>query len=259
MRSKKLLVLVTLAAGGAAYAQMEPLGPGRGKGFVLGELGMKSGKVVTGAPYSADVNRTVVQTLVDGNIIQHSTTGHVARDAQGRTYSQETFTGGFLGQNGPINIVFLSDPVAGYAYVLNPAKKVAMRRVFKQPKFAENGPSQRPPSPDIVSSDLGTQIVNGVNAQGKSVTHTIPAGAMGNALPIVSTSETWYSPDLQVAVSSKRNDPRVGQSTYALTNIQRTAPSPALFQLPPDYTVKDVPFGRSPGGDGLRPVPPPPQ
>jgi hypothetical protein len=253
MRGKQWFAMVILAAGVAAYGQMGPRGGpgGPGKGFGPGEFLGRPGKVVTGAPYTADVSKTVVQTFADGNTIQHATTGHVARDAQGRTYSQETFTGGFLGKNGPTNIVFISDPVAGYAYVLKPDKKVGMRRALKQPKETDH---TRPASPDVVSTDLGTQVVSGVNAQGNSVTHTIPAGAMGNALPIVSTSETWYSPDLQVVVSSKHTDPRTGQSTYTLTNVQRTAPSATLFQIPADYAVKDFPAGFGPGG----PHPPPP-
>jgi len=66
---------------------------------------------------------------------------------------------------------------------------------------------------------------------------------MGNAQPIISTNETWYSPDLQVVVLAKRNDPRVGQSTYSLSDIQRADP-PALFQVPSDYTVQDAETGR---------------
>jgi hypothetical protein len=213
---------------------------------------------VTGAPYSADVTNSLVRNLPDGNSIQRTTTGHVARDNDGRTYSEETIKGGFLGQNGPTMLVFLSDPVAGYSYVLNASTKVAKRRALRpsQEGGPPSGPRERnrPANPNVVTTDLGTQMVNGVNVQGKSITHTIPAGAMGNAQPLVSTSETWYSPDLQVVVSSKRNDPMSGQSNYALTNIQRTAPNASLFQVPPDYTVQDELGGRR-FGPGRRPGP----
>jgi len=249
----------------AVYAQMGPPpgmppggGPPRG-GFGPGGFGPHPGKVVSGAPYSADVTNSLVRNLPDGNSIQRTTTGHVARDNDGRTYSQETITGGFLGQNGPTTLVFLSDPVAGYSYVLNASTKVARRRALKQFQGGA-GPREhnRPANPNVATTDLGTQAVNGVNAQGKSTTHTIPAGAMGNAQPLVSTSETWYSPDLQVIVASKRNDPMYGQSNYALTNIQRAAPSASLFQVPSDYTVQDEPAGRG-FGPGRRPGPPPAQ
>ena len=48
-----------------------------------------------------------------------------------------------------------------------------------------HGPREhdRPANPNVATTDLGTQVVNGVNAQGKSTTRTIPAGAMGNAQP----------------------------------------------------------------------------
>lgn len=86
---------------------------------------------------------------------------------------------------------------------------------------------------------LADQTIEGVLAHGKQVTTTIPAGTIGNDQPIVITSETWYSPDLQTVVLSKRNDPRIGESVMAVTNIQRGEPSAALFQVPAGYTVKE--------------------
>jgi len=237
-------------------------GPGGGGPF--GHLGPgfsgRFGKLVTGAPYSADVSNQSVQTLSDGNTVQHSTTGHIARDSQSRTYSQETITGGPFGQQGPVVVTFINDPVAGYAYVLNANTKVATRRSSPKPPSgtppsggAHNGNRGPKDSANRTTTDLGTQTIAGVTAQGKSVTHTIPAGAMGNAQPIVSTSETWYSPDLQVIVLAKRNDPRMGQSTYTLTNIQRAEPAASLFQVPSDYTIQVAPAcrpGRFHGPDG---------
>jgi hypothetical protein len=86
---------------------------------------------------------------------------------------------------------------------------------------------------------LADQTIEGVLAHGKQVTTTIPAGAIGNDQPILIISETWYSPDLQTVVLSKRNDPRIGESVMSVTNIQRGEPSATLFQVPAGYTVKD--------------------
>jgi hypothetical protein len=216
--------------------------------------GMHAGKIVTGAPYSATVTNTTTKTLADGNVIQHTTTGTVARDSQGRTYSQETITGMF-GQSGTKVMTFISDPVAGYVYTLDADTKTAIRRPLHTPgehmPSTESGSTRRFSNnaaeagganhPNVVTADLGSQVVNGVTATGKTMTHTIPAGQMGNEKPIVSTTETWYSPDLHVVISSKRTDPREGTSAYALTNITRTEPSAALFTVPSDYTVKDAP------------------
>lgn len=262
MKKTILATLTVLLTAATAYAQGGPpgpppggpraeFGPGRGLG-----LGMRHGKLITGAPYSADMSNVSVQTLSDGNTIQHTTTGHVARDSQGRTYEQVTVTGGPLGQNGAVTMTFITDPVAGYSYALNSNTKIAMRHVLRTPPAGPHSPDgsggpggNRSPTANRVESDLGTENLNGLNIQGKSVTHTIPAGTMGNVQPIVSTSETWYSPDLQIPISAKNNDPRFGQTTYALTNIQRGEPAASLFQIPSDYTIKDAP-DRGPRGGG---------
>jgi hypothetical protein len=64
---------------------------------------------------------------------------------------------------------------------------------------------------------------------------------VGNEQPLIITTETWYSPSLKVLVMSKAEDPRMGITTYRLTNIQRAEPSASLFEIPTDYTIKDQP------------------
>lgn len=227
-------------------------------------IGRSLMKVVTGAPYSADISNSLVQTLADGNTIQRITTGKVARDAQGRIYVQENVKEGPL-TSAPTTLIFITDPVADYAYTLHPENNTATKRPFKAPSgqrpLGPPGMGRRPNHDDtnVVESDLGTQSVGGVNAQGKSITRTIQAGAIGNAMPLVSKTENWYSPDLQVVVKSVHTDPRIGESTYTLTNIQRGDPNPALFQVPQGYTVRESTgfFGLGgPGRGGPPPRPP---
>jgi hypothetical protein len=95
---------------------------------------------------------------------------------------------------------------------------------------------------------LGTQTIEGVEAEGTRVTFTIAAGKIGNERPIVTVNERWYSPELQTVVLSKNSDPRMGETTYRLTNILRSEPDPALFQVPAEYTVKEGGFGFRTGG-----------
>jgi hypothetical protein len=95
-------------------------------------------------------------------------------------------------------------------------------------------------SENVQKESLGKQLIEGVQADGTRTTMTIPAGAIGNDLPIQIVSERWYSPDLQTVVMSKHSDPRMGETTYRLTNISRSEPSPSLFQVPADYTVTDA-------------------
>jgi hypothetical protein len=84
---------------------------------------------------------------------------------------------------------------------------------------------------------LGDKEVNGVTATGTREKRTIPAGAIGNDRDLELVDERWFSADLQMLVKSVSSDPRFGETTYQLTNIARTMQDPALFQIPPDYTV----------------------
>jgi hypothetical protein len=90
-------------------------------------------------------------------------------------------------------------------------------------------------------TQLGTKDFDGVRAEGKSTSYTIPAGEIGNKNPITVTSETWFSPDLQATVYSKNSDPRTGDTIYRLSNIKRSEQPMTLFTVPEGYTLKETP------------------
>jgi hypothetical protein len=87
--------------------------------------------------------------------------------------------------------------------------------------------------------ELGQQMVEGVMAVGTRTTTEIAAGAIGNEQPIKIVAEQWFSPELQVLVQTKHTDPRVGETDYRLIGIVRAEPARSLFDLPPDYTLKE--------------------
>lgn len=230
---------------------------------------------VTGAPYSAQTSTERIQVLADGNRIVQSTSGSVARDGQGRTRREESLPA-LKGDRDNPHFVMIDDPVAHVHWTLDaqtktaikmqlpgiqagPAGVVAGSGISRSKNYffvSTDGPGSRPvvagpsvmmmkndgPSADKdeIKTDLGTQNVEGVPAQGTRVTRTIPAGQFGNEMPMVITTETWYSPDLKVLVMSKSSDPRMGDTTYTLTNIQRSEPDPSLFQVPDGYTVREA-------------------
>ena len=130
-------------------------------------------------------------------------------------------------------------PPDGAAGAIGAAPGVVMMR-----KRVEAGPA------DVVSyapagnmgyknEDLGTQMVEGVQATGTRTVMTIAAGEIGNERPIEVVSERWFSPELQVVVMTKNSDPRVGETIYRLTNISRAEPPRSLFEVPADYTVDE--------------------
>jgi hypothetical protein len=240
---------------------------------ILGFGEMHPGKVVTGAPYSALAITETKQTLADGNVIDRKVQSNVYRDSQGRTRRETTFTGvGPLPASGqPRSMISIHDPVASTAFVLHADTKVA-EQLSLPPAGPKNGANlqskfeahfqQEIANGTLKKEDLGTQTINGVTAQGTRYTRIIPAGQIGNANAISVVNEQWYSPDLQLVVKSVRNDPRMGQVTYTLTNIQRAEPAASLFAVPSDYTVKQASMRarrRGPGGpppaEGTAPPP----
>jgi hypothetical protein len=126
----------------------------------------------------------------------------------------------------------------------------ATASVFKGPapdaaKCLDKKPTAKPraasekPAPQTSTEDLGTQIIEGVSAEGRRTTTEWPVGSMGNDRPIITTYENWRSPDLQEIILSKSDDPRNGEHTHKLVNVSRSEPDPSLFEPPPGYTIKD--------------------
>jgi hypothetical protein len=96
------------------------------------------------------------------------------------------------------------------------------------------------------SESLGRQTIGGVDADGVRTTTILAAGAIGNEQEIRIISEEWRSPDLQVLVLTKHNDPRSGETTYRLSNIVRAEPGAGLFEVPADYTIRDSSYMKMP-------------
>ena len=93
---------------------------------------------------------------------------------------------------------------------------------------------------------LGQKLIDGVLADGKRVTTVLPAGSIGNQQPITVLSEQWFAPDLEILVMTRHSDPRTGETTYSLSNITRGEPAAGLFDVPPDYTIQDSSYVRTP-------------
>lgn len=222
-----------------------------------------SDKVVTGAPFSATITTESSQTLADGNVIQRKSNGSIARDSQGRTRRDMTMPafGPLANPEKPVpHVAALVDPVANTRYMLDTDNKIA-RKIsgpFEKQSFPRETGPVRAADNQTVTTSLGTQMVGGVSAEGTRYTHTIPAGQMGNAKPIVIVSERWYSPDLQMIVMTKHSDPRTGETSFQMTNIVRQEPAASLFQVPADFAVTQ---GRPRHGErrAMTPAPAPEQ
>ena len=228
------------------------------------DAGVMFGEVVKGAPFSAQRTEESLQTLGDGTHISNKSSVAYARDSAGRVRREDD------------EWITIYDPVADVSYRLNKKNHtgnrvellrgqsmVRQKLEMEQAQAAllkmqtersldldkakqENEIMVTAPGPNGyaisvrrpgVEESLGSQVVNGVMADGTKVTHTIPAGDFGNDRPITSVTESWYSPELHLTVLFKRTDPREGDVTTQYTGIKRGEPDPTLFQLPTGYTL----------------------
>jgi TonB family protein len=337
--------------------------------FISSEMNFE-GKVVKGAPYSAEAVNESVQTLADGNRIVRKSTTLLYRDSEGRMRREQDMNnvGPFATGGDAPRMIFISDPAAGvnytldtrthiarkgmmYAYALTTTRPekigppppgeppmgpppmgmgegppkppppgvlrheatkrvepeyppiaraagaqgnvtvqvvideqgnvvsaraisghpllqqaavdAARQWVFK-PTVADSKPAkvngtlsfsfvldhkegealrpEPPPPPKFpeTKEKLGRQTIEGVEADGTRMTVTIPAGTMGNERAINIVTEHWYSPELQTVVMTKHSDPRFGETTYRLTNINRSEPAHSLFEVPSDFEIKQA-------------------
>ena len=251
-------------SGNIMFKTMEPMG--------RVEVLDKGPAPVKGAPYSATTTSESTQTLADGNHISQTSTGSVARDSQGRTRQDTALPSiGNLSATSLPHLVFVRDPVAGTSFTLNltdktawkntmisvdaggPGAQIETNTVIIRTKDGGGPPDMPPPAAGFgmmkhierdddsqaTTESLGSQTMEGVVANGVRTTRTIPAGQIGNERPINIVTEVWTSPDLKTIVSSKRDDPRMGEQTFRLTNIVRGEPDASLFTIPADFKIID--------------------
>lgn len=227
-----------------------------------------AGEVVTAAPYTATATTESTQVLADGNKIVNKTSSFVARDSQGRTRREtDLHRIGMMQVDSP-KTVFINDPTTHTQYIFTPggeATKVVRsegnwkegpqiidlpghrerhlkEKVIVNVQGAHEVQQSKESSEQVKHEDLGTQTIEGVSAQGKRETVTIPAGQIGNERPIEIVTETWFSPELHTMVLRKHSDPRMGDSTYRLTDIKRNEPDAALFQPPAGTKISVEPM-----------------
>jgi len=228
-----------------------------------------AGEVVTAAPYTATATTESTQVLADGNKIVNKTSSFVARDSQGRTRREtDLHRIGTMQVDSP-KTVFINDPTAHTQYIFTRGGAEATKVIRTEGTWKEGpqiidlrGTRERHSKGKVIVSvqgaresqqnkegaeqvkheDLGTQTIEGVSAQGKRETVTIPAGQIGNERPIEIVTETWFSPELHTMVLRKHSDPRMGEITYRLTDIKRNEPDASLFQPPAGTKVSVEPM-----------------
>lgn len=113
------------------------------------------------------------------------------------------------------------------------ASGIVLSNSVQPPNTLPPNQAQRPQR-----EDLGTSMIEGVEARGVRFTTTVPTGTIGNDQPIVSTTESWSAPSLGLVVRSISDNPQSGKTTKELVSLEQGEPDPALFQPPEGYEVQ---------------------
>lgn len=114
---------------------------------------------------------------------------------------------------------------------------------FDEPVLTFDGPAASAAMPwnaERKIEQLEPTTMEGLRAEGVRTTLTIPAGAVGNTLPIEVVSERWFSPELQIVLMTRRSDPRFGETVYRVTNVTRDEPAAELFKVPSGFRIQDL-------------------
>jgi hypothetical protein len=90
----------------------------------------------------------------------------------------------------------------------------------------------------VQSEPLGTMSVAGVTAEGTRTRRTIPAGAIGNALPIEIVTELWHSPELQTIVAATIQNPLRANLSFRLRSLNRVEPPAGIFEVQAERVVQ---------------------
>lgn len=195
---------------------------------------------VPNSPFSAvvDIERTIVRN--DGSIMQLKSTHNVARDSHGRIHNELRALIPISSTDTPALMrIHLYDPQTRISTEINVPKRTFWTTTLDHPPATEP-PSIRfaapdgnaPPNEFTQQEDLGIRDFEGVVAHGIRQTQTVA----DNGKQFVITDEYWYSEELRVNLLIKHSDPRKGTTTMAVTQITRTEPDPAVFEIPEGYT-----------------------
>lgn len=203
---------------------------------------------VPGAPFSAVAEQTTVQVLKDGSSFQRKTSAVIARDSQGRIYNESREVLPASSSRQPTVISkHIYDPETRLNTFLNPYTHIARQRILPHPPSNEPpsnwwvlDPGARTSNPNLKVQDLGSRVMDGIEVQGFRRTLTVPGKMSGTNRPIIVSDEIWYSEQLHINIVAEHSDPRTGELTVSVTQINVNEPDVELFAIPPDYKLVDM-------------------
>jgi hypothetical protein len=278
-------VLVLAMGAGGALAQSGP-GPQGGPGFRGGPGGfggsfgpgvegcLNSGKVVSGEGYTGTLKYESVRPVLNGAPIDRTITETIARDNDGRTQREVTLPPFPNAPQGSVHqVICINDPVAGFGYVLDPAKMTARQfNLHQRPNAgsaggtnsspssggANNRPQGRGPNANATTVSLNASSAPaGIQSEcpgvtGTQITRTLQIpGSNGQTTPMQMVTTRWFCQAFSMNLYTQTTDPQ-GITTSTITI---SGAGPGAIAVPSGYTITAANAG--PFGGPRRKGPPP--
>lgn len=178
----------------------------------------------------------------DGNSVTGVNQRKIARDRKGRIYEERVllrppnFTGPWI-----TNYIQMSEPAAHTWLNCAVQTKVCHTHLYNEtaaPPQLDSGTTKFKGGVQK-RTNLGRDVIDGLEVTGMHITTLLNAGVFGNAKPLTTEREFWYSAALRINLRSVRDDPRSGRQTFTATDISRDEPDAALWQVPLGFTVAE--------------------
>ncbi len=196
------------------------------------------------APFMAIAKTLWVETLPDGSTVTRQNERVVARDMDGRIFQERR---SFIPVPNPDNeksnayMNVYSDPLKHTLANCNPNMKVCNLFDYYNAVNAPEAPAglQLDKRTFLTRENLGADTFDDVEVQRSREIYSFFSQTIGNTKTILRTVQYWYSPQLGVNLQVKRHDPRDGDQTLWLTDLNLTAPDPTTFEIPQGYKIID--------------------
>jgi hypothetical protein len=204
---------------------------------------------IPNAPFSAvvEVERTGIRP--DGSSFNFKSIRQIGRDLHGRIHNELRIGVPVSSTDTPTVIrVHLFDPQTRTNTWFDPNVRVFWSQNSNQapatappaPRFASSGTLGLPQNDFTKQEDLGIHEMDGVSVHGIRESQTIAAESSGTGKEVTITDEYWYSEELRINLLIKHSDPRTGTTTLKVTQVSRTEPDAAFFQVPEGYKPRST-------------------
>ena len=194
-----------------------------------------------GAPVSAEITEERTTKLPDETSRTEVHVTKAFRDGAGRLRTEMDIPGP---TGDPAAFVQIFDRADGFMVVLIPMEKMADRVLFPKSDpsnqgvgfaFSQPGPLINAPGKRTSKTEeLGKQTIDGFEYEGTRTTTTL-----ADIPSIIAVDEEWSAPSLGWIGWIKSSGPDM-QVSAKLRILDRRDPDPTLFEIPPDYFIRDL-------------------